>query len=169
MHLRAGGRLPIPPTNRLMVRQRTWVIGRSARRGYGLTTSTRLRGVFIRRWPLPRGLLVQHRNDRPSRLGFGLSLATSHTIPLQLPRVPTMATTSQQQTERDGTLLKLNEAIEDLDRAKEESSVAPAKAVFTSTSALLPTIRVSSILISVQRLAADVCRIQRLTEKVMSN
>ena len=138
-------------TNRLMVRQRTCVIGRSARRG---SVDCRRRPGCAEcssdAGPLPRGLLVQHQNHRPSGLGFGLSLTTSHTIPLQLPRVPTMATTSQQQTDRDGTLSKLNEAIEDLDRAKAESSIGPAKAVFTSTSALLPTIRVRPISISVR-------------------
>ena len=128
------------------IRQRTWVIGRSARGGCGLTASTRLDGV--RRWPLPaRGVLVQHQNDRLSGLGFGLSFTAF--ISLQPPRVPTMATTSQRQAGRDDALSKLNEAIGDLDRAKEESSIPPAKAVFASTSALLPTIRVSSVSIRV--------------------
>ena len=55
-----------------------------------------------------------------------------------------MDSTSQRQNGRDDTLSKLNKAIEDLDRAKEASSITPAKVVFGSTSALLPTIRVSS-------------------------
>ena len=54
-----------------------------------------------------------------------------------------MDPTSQRQNGRDDALSKLNKAIEDLDRAKEVSSVTPAKVVFGSTSALLPTIRVS--------------------------
>ena len=60
-----------------------------------------------------------------------------------------MAATSQRQTGRDDALSKLNEAIGDLNRAKEESSIPPAKAVFASTSALLPTIRVSSLSVRV--------------------
>ena len=75
---------------------------------------------------------------------------------------------SQRQKGRDDALSKLNEAIEDLNRAKEVSSITPAKAVFGSTSALLPTIRVSSIVDS-SRLLANVCRIRWSTERVMSN
>ena len=52
---------------------------------------------------------------------------------------------SKRPKERDDALSKLNEAIEDLNRAKEVSSITPAKAVFGSTSDLLPTIRVSSL------------------------
>ena len=55
-----------------------------------------------------------------------------------------MVSKSQQQKGRDSALSKLNEAIEDLNRVEEASSIAPAKAVFGSTSALLPTIRVSA-------------------------
>ena len=51
----------------------------------------------------------------------------------------------KQQTGDDDALAKLNEAIEDLNRAKEVSSIAPVKAVFGSTSDLLPMIRVSPI------------------------
>ena len=51
----------------------------------------------------------------------------------------------QRQKRRDGALSKLNKAIEDLNRAKDVSDIAPAKAVFGSTSALLPTIRVSFV------------------------
>ena len=69
-----------------------------------------------------------------------------------------MVSKSQQQKGRAGALSKLNEAIEDLNRAKEASIIAPAKAVFSSTSALLPTIRVSSM--SIRRLLANVCRIR---------
>ena len=88
---------------------------------------------------------MPHQNDRPSGLRFGFSLtAFTHTLSLQLPRVSTMDPKSQQQKERDDALSKLNEAIEDLNRAKEISSVTPAKTVFGSVSALLPTIRVRS-------------------------
>ena len=63
---------------------------------------------------------------------------------------------------RDDDLSKLNEAIEDLNRAKEASNITPAKAVFGSTSALLPTIRVSSSQpVFEGRSPANVCRIQR--------
>ena len=55
-----------------------------------------------------------------------------------------MDSKSQQPKGRDDALSKLNEAIEDLNRAKEVSNITPAKAVFGSTSDLLPTIRVSS-------------------------
>ena len=68
---------------------------------------------------------------------------------------------SQRQKGRDDTLSKLNEAIEDLNRAKEASSISPAKTVFGSTSALLPTIRVSSSQSVLKgRLLANVCRIR---------
>lgn len=66
-----------------------------------------------------------------------------HTVSSQLPLVSTMDPKSQQPKLRDDILSKLNEAIEDLNHAKEVSNVAPAKTVFGSTSALLPTIRVS--------------------------
>ena len=56
-----------------------------------------------------------------------------------------MAPKSQQQKGPDDTSSKLNEAIEDLNRAKDVSNVAPAKAVLGLTSDLLPTIRVSSV------------------------
>ena len=72
-----------------------------------------------------------------------------------------MVPTPQRQTGRDDALSKLNEAIGDLDRAKEESSISPAKAVFASTSALLPTIRVSSLSTALKGgLLAHVCRIR---------
>ena len=45
--------------------------------------------------------------------------------------------------ERSGVLLMLNVAIEDMDLAKNRSSVTPAKIVFGLVSDLLPTIRVS--------------------------
>ena len=71
---------------------------------------------------------------------------------------------------RDDDLSKLNEAIEDLNRAKEASNVTQAKAVFGSTSALLPTIRVSSSQAAFKgRSLANVCRIQRLIERDTSN
>ena len=56
-----------------------------------------------------------------------------------------MAPKSQRQKGPDGTLSKLNQAIEDLNRAKDVSNIAPAKAVLGLTSDLLPTIRVSSV------------------------
>ena len=95
---------------------------------------------------LALGAGVQHPNDRPSELALGFFPHPPHyTISLQLPRVSTMIPKSQQQKEPDGALSKLNEAIEDINRAKDVSNVAPAKAVFGLTSDLLPTIRVSSM------------------------
>lgn len=58
----------------------------------------------------------------------------------------TMDSNSQRPKGRDDTLSKLNDAIGDLNRAEEVSNITPAKVVFGSTSALLPTIRVSSLL-----------------------
>ena len=81
MHFHAGDQLLISPMNRLVVRQRTcMIIDRE-----GLTASTGLHGAFmIRRWPLPRGVLAQCQNDRPSGLGFGPSLTgfISHRLPV---------------------------------------------------------------------------------------
>ena len=74
----------------------------------------------------------------------------------------------QRQKGRDDDLAKLNEAIEDLNRAEEVSSIAPAKVVFGSTSALLPTIRVSST-VTIRRSLANVCRIRWSTGRVMSD
>ena len=74
----------------------------------------------------------------------------------------------QRQKGRDDDLAKLNEAIEDLNRAEEVSSIAPAKAVFGSTSALLPTIRVSST-VPIHRSLANVRRIRWPTGRVMSD
>ena len=64
---------------------------------------------------------------------------------------------SQRPKGRNDALSKLNEAIEDLTRAKEASSISPAKTVFGSTSALLPTIRVSHFSICVQRSITNEC------------
>ena len=74
---------------------------------------------------------------------------------------------SQQPKGRDDALSMLNEAIEDLNRAKEVSSITPAKTVFGSTSVLLPAIRVSSL--SICRLLANVYRIPWSTGKVTSD
>ena len=79
-----------------------------------------------------------------------------------------MVSKPQQQKGRDDDLAKLNEAIEDLNRAGEVSTIAPAKAVFGSTSALLPTIRVSST-VPIHRSLANVCRIRWSTGRVMSD
>ena len=78
-----------------------------------------------------------------------------------------MVSKSQQQKGRDGAVSKLNEAIEDLNRAEEATSIAPAKTAFGSTSALLPTIRVSPT--SICRLLANLCRIRRSRGRAMSN
>ena len=52
---------------------------------------------------------------------------------------------SQQPKGRDDVLSKLNDAIKDLNRAKEIANITPAKVVFGATSDLLPTIRVSPL------------------------
>ena len=77
-----------------------------------------------------------------------------------------MDPTSQQQQGDDDALSKLDEAIADLNRAKEVSSIAPAKTVFGSTSVLLPKIRVSFA--SIRQSLANLCRIQWPTGRVMS-
>ena len=56
---------------------------------------------------------------------------------------------SQRRKGQDDVFSKLNEAIEDLNRAKELSSITQVKAVFGSTSGLLPAIRVSPLSIRV--------------------
>ena len=67
---------------------------------------------------------------------------------------------------RDGVSSMLNEAMKDLNIVKEASSITPAKAVFGSVGALLPTIRVSQC-VAVGRSLTNVCRIR--AERVMSN
>lgn len=55
-----------------------------------------------------------------------------------------MVPKSRQQEGHGDTLWKLNQAIKDLNRAKQVSNISPAVDVFGSTSALLHMIRVSS-------------------------
>ena len=142
-----------------------------SRRGSGLTVTTRPHGVRFcpsDAGPLSRGVRVEYRSNRPSGFGFGFfHTALTYTIPLRLPRVSMMDPKPQRQKGRDDALSKLNEAIEDLNRAKEVSNVTPAKTVFGSTSALLPKIRVSSV--SIRRLLANVCRIPWAIGRVMSS
>ena len=57
--------------------------------------------------------------------------------------------------ERSGVLSMLNVAIEDLNIAKNESSVAPAKTIFGEVGDLLPTIRVGPISIRVRKSIVD--------------
>ena len=57
----------------------------------------------------------------------------------------------QRLKERKGAISVLNAAIEALDRAKEVSSIAPARAVFGSVSIILALIRVSFLLVFVDR------------------
>ena len=71
-----------------------------------------------------------------------------------------MDPTPQRSKGRDDALSKLNEAIGDLNRAKEASSITSAKTVFGSTSALLPTIRVGFQSVFKGLLLANVCRIR---------
>ena len=57
--------------------------------------------------------------------------------------------------ERDSGFSMLNVAIEDMNLAKNGSTVTPAKAVFGEVSDLLPTIRVSPLPIRVRELIVD--------------
>ena len=57
--------------------------------------------------------------------------------------------------ERTGVFSMLNVAIQDLNLAKNKSRVTPAKAVFGEVSDLLPTIRVSLLLLRVRKLVVD--------------
>ena len=106
--------------------------------------------------PFTRG--TSQQNDRPSLSGFGFFRTTcvaDHF--LRRPRVSTMDADSQQQwlrvlreqlsTMDENSLQRLcpdlmSEAISSMDRAKEDSSVALASAVFHSVSVLLMTLRV---------------------------
>ena len=92
---------------------------------------------------------VEHQNDRPLSTLWFPSQHSRHTIFLQLPRVSTMDPISQRRKGQDDVFSKLNEAIEDLNRAKELSSITQVKAVFGSTSGLLLAIRVSPLSIRV--------------------
>ena len=58
------------------------------------------------------------------------------------PRVSAMASQSQQLEGRDGTLSRLNVAIDVMNPAKGISVIAPAQAAFGSVSAILTMIRV---------------------------
>jgi hypothetical protein len=63
-----------------------------------------------------------------------------------------MEAESQRPKGREGTISALNAAIEALNLAKELSSITPAKAVFGSVSVILAMIRVSFLLVFVDRL-----------------
>ena len=80
-----------------------------------------------------------------------------------------MADKSQRQRERDGVLSSLNMAIDALNRAKEATSMTPAKAAFTSAGTLLTMIRVSSPPVHPGRLLANVYRTRWPPEWNMSS
>ena len=80
-----------------------------------------------------------------------------------------MADKSQRQKERDGVLSSLNMAVDALNRAKEATSMTPAKAAFTSAGILLTIIRVGSPPVHVSRLLTNVYRTRRPTKWNMSN
>ena len=71
-----------------------------------------------------------------------------------------MTTKSQRPMGQEGALSSLNVAIDALNLAKEASRLTPAKTAFASTSNLLATIRVSSLLVHVGPLLANVHRTQ---------
>jgi len=77
-----------------------------------------------------------------------------------------MATETQGQKD---ALSSLNMAIGALNRAKEATSVAPAKAAFTSAGALLTMVRVSFSPVHVGQLSADVYRTLWSTKRIMLN
>jgi len=58
-----------------------------------------------------------------------------------------MKVESQQPKGREGAISALNAAIEALNRAKEVSSITPAKGTFSSVSVILALIRVSFLLV----------------------
>ena len=75
-------------------------------------------------------------------------LLTPPCTPLSwLPRILIMEVESHRPKEREGALSALNAGIETSNRAKDVSSITPAKAVFGSVSAILALIRVSLPLI----------------------
>ena len=83
----------------------------------------------VTRWPPIR--LIALTQSPPATSSF------SH-----LPRVPAMASNSQQQKRRDNVLSSLNVAIDALDITKEILSGTPAKAVCGPVSVILTMIKV---------------------------
>ena len=67
-----------------------------------------------------------------------------------------MASDSQQQKGRDGTLSKLNLAIDTLSLAKDVSTIAPAQAAFGAVCALLTILRVIVLLFCVDGLLTHI-------------
>jgi len=62
-----------------------------------------------------------------------------------------MATKSQRPKHRDVALPLLNAAVEALNLAEERSSITPAKGVFGSVTSILTTVRVSLLLVYIER------------------
>ena len=100
---------------------------------------------------LPRYFLYQrlcfHEARHDSSL-FGLgcpSRHVHHTLFSQLPRVSTMASTSQTQEGPDGVPSTFDADIQVLSHAKDTSGIPPVQDAFASTSALLTTIKVRSL------------------------
>jgi len=62
-----------------------------------------------------------------------------------------MATESQRPKHRDVALPSLNAAVEALNLAEERSSTTPAKGVFGSVTTILTTVRVSLLLVYIER------------------
>ena len=71
-----------------------------------------------------------------------------------------METESQRLEGPDGTLSSLNTAIDNLDLARDKSSVKPAKDAIDSAHLLLTTIRVRFLPLNFGRLPTDVRRVQ---------
>ena len=81
--------------------------------------------------------------------------------------ISTMATETQRHY--DALISSLNTAIDTLNRAKGATSVAPAKAAFTSAGVLLTVIRVGFVPVHVGRLLANVCRTRWPKQRTTSN
>jgi len=77
-----------------------------------------------------------------------------------------MATEAQGQKD---ALSSLNMAIGALNRAKEATSVTPAKATFTSAGVLLAMIRVGFLAAHVGRISADAYRTRWSTKRTVLN
>ncbi|KAF9785065.1 hypothetical protein BJ322DRAFT_805152 [Thelephora terrestris] len=100
-------------------------------------------------------------NGRPSPFGFGNSLLpVSHTVFFQLPRVPAMASTSQGQEGGGGVPSTLYSGVIHL--SENTCGILPARTAFGCASALLTTIRDSTVerqgYIELGVSCADVCK-----------
>ena len=88
-------------------------------------------------------------NDRPSLFNkVPVAYERHNSLPSNLPRVPTMAPTSQRSKKHNNLLPRLDVAIQLLSNAKDICGVAPAQIALGSACVLLTAIRVRSLLLS---------------------